>query len=301
VCDTYIENVLEFNTEAGYTYQIYKDDSGGTVFNPANWELVIQGVFSNGLQSIYQGLIYASEAYLTQYFIVKIGKPVTEVSNDGPSGFVSPYTGANPVASFHSNYSLAWTEENPVGDTISPDSSWSKIRAKLEQLLGRSLTEKEAEIVKYQGCVGVLRVLMRKTTIILSSPRPEYPSVRWKYPERDQRWHVTGYAHYSDAVAHVCPSGHTRKVIAIIHGQWNGSPPSASSTTVPVDKIDGSNWIVRMPSPNDDKWFNISHGLGLATQKHIPQVGHVFDGDPPSDDDFPDFPQIYVVVCMEEE
>jgi len=298
VCDTYVESVTEFTTEADSTYRIYKDSTGSTNYNPANWELVVEGVFGEGLQSIYGGLEDASSTYSTQYFIVKLGD--TGVGNlyDGADAYIRTYTGPDPVASLLSSYSLSWDEnEDPIGGQGTPDAAWGSIKTRLEQLMG-SLTLDEVEFIKMQGCLGIFRRLMGREITIFGSTRMEYPSALTR-PELDDRWEVTGYAHYSDADAHVCPNG-KRKVICAVMGNWtNGAPPS-NSVTVDLEDITPTNWVTQMPPPNENTWVYLSHGLGDVAGKHVPQTLHVLAGDPVNAEDFPDFPMIFLVVCVDE-
>ncbi|MGH8017099.1 MAG: fascin domain-containing protein, partial [Opitutaceae bacterium] len=290
-CETYIEPSIRFETRAGESYRVYQDTSGSDTFNPANWEEIITiDNASEGMNHVSLGSDYAENFYLGQIFLVRIANPPLDLG-DLVGGHFTPYTSDNPVGDFYSNFSLSWTSSETIsGPTVA--AAADAIFDRLEQLIGRELLETEKSRITTFGCGDFARTLMRQ----YFGFQIRYPETH--FPERDKRWDVKAFARYSDALAFSC-SGNTRAVYIIVQGVWtHGSPPTPDGQTgeVPIDSVTapvpGGNYIVRMPPPNEGKWFNVNQGVGNTNK---PQIGYVFDDPPP--ETFPDVAQIFLVVC----
>ena len=77
VCATYVEPVIEFQTDAGYEYQLYQDPSESASYNPANWQQIFASSEFGTANPVYSlGLNPADFLYQRQYFLVRIGKPL---------------------------------------------------------------------------------------------------------------------------------------------------------------------------------------------------------------------------------
>jgi hypothetical protein len=74
-CYTYVEPTIEFEADFGSTYQLYRDSSGSTSYNPGSWQQIFSsaGLWA-GIHTFSLGLIDADSAHLDQYFLVKLGK-----------------------------------------------------------------------------------------------------------------------------------------------------------------------------------------------------------------------------------
>jgi len=166
--------------------------------------------------------------------------------------------------------------------------------------MGRSLTLEEKQHLRLYGCVGIARIAMARAKIAFpnSTQMPQSP-----YPERAPEadlWPIKAYAHHIDAITAGCPVG-MREVLYAVEGSWRGVAPVPNANgEVPVDSIDPNNYIVRMPSPNQNLWFNVTHGLHPTKgNPTIPQTGFITAG-PPPDDQFPVRAMIFVRVCVPE-
>jgi len=284
----------EFELAPGYDYGVYSMTNGNDANDPSKWE---REGSPTQIAGTTRGRIEMSDLQPPSkkwYRLVKYGRD---------DSFVTPYTSANPIqAIFGNSYTVVETisGEGPNGASATVDSAFAAILARLEALMGRSLTLEEKQHLRLYGCVGIARIAMARAKIAFpnSTQMPQSP-----YPERAPEadlWPIKAYAHHIDAITAGCPVG-MREVLYAVEGSWRGVAPVPNANgEVPVDSIDPNNYIVRMPSPNQNLWFNVTHGLHPTKgNPTIPQTGFITAG-PPPDDQFPVRAMIFVRVCVPE-
>ncbi len=278
---TYVQMIVMFQAEPGYTHDIIQDINGSDTPDLRNRQG--NSYSGNGMMYVTQNMMPIPIAENLRYWVVKFAFPCTDLGNL-QSGFEMAYTSDAPTTQLVSSWISSEVISGP-----NLDAAFDAIVARIEQLLGRSLTDNEKWRLRRYGCGDLLRIVMRQPFGI----QMRYPIA--KYPEKDRNWTVKAFSHYSNALAYAgCPQG-TTKVYAVVQGNWaNGSAPTASANgEIPIDSVTGNNYVVRMP---DGSWFNLSHGLGATEdQNDRPQVGHVLPDPPP--ETWPDVAQMFVVIC----